>query len=172
MNLKKITGFVLGLVLIFGVIAPTFAQNATTNEEINSFELFWPIVAGRTIDDPLYPLKSLKEKIRGWFIFGKPQKAEYAITLATKRVVEAEKLLGDGKKELAEKTLDKALTQLNEAERKIKRAGGSLDNFVNEINNKLDNLEKFIPQLSSQNEDASEKLNFVLEKVKDLNKKV
>lgn len=140
--------------------------------EISSFELFWPIVAGKTIDDPLYFLKNLKETIRGWLIFGKPQKTEYAVFLATKRVVEAEKLINKSKFDLADRTLDRAISQLKVAERNVGKMDGFLEDVVNQINNKLDNLEKFIPWLASQNEEMKDKLQSILEKVKLLNQKV
>jgi len=61
--------------------------------EINSYELFWPIVPGRVSGDALYPLKLFKEKIRGFFILSSIKKAEYNLFLSEKRVVELEKLV-------------------------------------------------------------------------------
>lgn len=154
------------------IIETTLTATAEEVAEINSFELFWPIVAGKTMGDPLYFFKSLKEKVRGWLIFGKPQKAEYAVFLATKRVVETEKLINEGQKDLANKTLKRATSQLNVAEKSVDATKGSLGNVVDEINNKLDNLEKFIPWLAFQNEEFKDELQSILEKVKLLNQKV
>src|SRR3989338_9481511 len=84
---------------------------AQTPSPKTTFEAFWPLTAGKTIDDPLYFLKVWKENFRGMFIFGNPKKAEYAVYLGTKRVLEAEKLLKNGKKELAHQTLVKATQQ-------------------------------------------------------------
>lgn len=140
--------------------------------EINSFELFWPIVAGKTQGDSLYSLKTFKEKVRGWFIFGKPQKAEYAVFLATKRVIEAEKLINEGKKDLTNETLDRAIFQFEVAEENINAVQGSLGSAVNEINNKLDNLETFMPWLISQNEEYKDELQPILEIVEELHGKI
>lgn len=80
-------------------------NTSPTPTEVNSFEMFWPIVAGKTRGDPLYFLKSLKESLRELLIFGEVRKAEYNITLSEKRTVEAEKLIKDGEFENAVKTL-------------------------------------------------------------------
>jgi hypothetical protein len=73
-----------------------FAQSPSPSLEpigpVSSFELFWPISAGKVAGEPLYFLKTLKENVRGMLIFSTYKKAEYAITLGEKRVVEAEKL--------------------------------------------------------------------------------
>jgi hypothetical protein len=147
-------------------------QKETT--EINSFELFWPIVAGRTMGDPLYWLKSFKENVRGWLIFGKPQKADYAVFLATKRIVEAEKLINENKVDLAKKTLDKAMVQLEKAEKNLDALpeGTSLGDVVHNMNKRLDNLETFLPWLSMRHEELKANLQSVLEKVKVLSEKV
>lgn len=98
-------------------------QSSTSSATVNSFELFWPISAGRTEGDSLYSLKLLKEKIGGFLAFGNTKKADYAVLLGTKRVLEAEKLLKDGKINLALKTLDKADSELNSAYAYVKKAG-------------------------------------------------
>lgn len=156
--IKKLVGcFLVTLTIFLSFSNVIFAQNknnetATPSSEITSFELFWPIVAGKTIDDPLYGLKTLKEKVREFFIFGKAQKADYHIFLVTKRVVEAEKLIGEGKKELAIKTLDKAIAFLKSAGAEVSEASGELSSSEAEdnINKQLKNLEIFIPVLASQ----------------------
>jgi len=60
---------------------------------VNSFELFWPMVAGKTMQSKVYFLKTLKEDVRGFFIFGSAQKADYDIFLGIKRMLEAEALM-------------------------------------------------------------------------------
>lgn len=146
---------------------PTF----TPNSQINSFELFWPVVAGKTTGDSFYSLKILKEKIRGFFIFGRPEKADYNVFLLVKRSVEAEKLLGEGKVDLANKTLDRAIAEVENA-RSIAEAGTDFSNVADEINNRLDNLEIFLPWLLEEYPDETEKLNQLLDSVKLLNEKV
>lgn len=143
--------------------------------EINSFELFWPVVAGKTMGDPFYSLKNLKENIRGMMIFGIPQRTEYALSLATKRVVEAEKLIKEGKNELADKTLEKASKQLEIATLNIDKAIARkipIQGKTSEISNKLSNLEKFLPWLIAKTDKNSEALRNALEKVSLLKKKI
>ena len=74
------------------------------------------------IGDPLYPLKIFKENLRSLIIFGSLQKAEYAVFIGTKRVLEADKLISDGNKDLADKTLEKASEQFDIAQKKINDA--------------------------------------------------
>lgn len=94
------------------------------SSEVNSFEIFWPITAGRTMGDSLYFLKSLKESFRELLMFSSFKKADYNITLSVKRLVEAEKLLienkdnDNGKKSLeaAQAKREKALDFIKKAE--------------------------------------------------------
>ena len=158
--MKKVLSLLFGFIFLLGVISPVIAQDsevveATSEaEEINSFELFWPVVAGKTMGDSLYGLKNLKEKVRGWFIFGSAKKADYQISLATKRVVEAEKLLNDGKEDLALKTFGLAENNVmkgkaywTDVENKANQG-----DIMNYIKNQLTNIEKFLNYLESKNE--------------------
>ena len=171
----KIVVVLLSFIFAFLVVGPleAVAQEMDTPEdnfsetttEVSSFELFRPVVAGRTMDDSLYFLKSLKEKIRGFFIFGREQKADYAVFLAVKRVLEAEKLVNEGKDDLAKKTLGKALVELASAEKNIDGVpaqkgtlGPSGENMVN----RLDNIRKLVAWLSVRNKEYKDDLQKVL----------
>lgn len=158
----------LSLVLTPALVAAQ--ENATASSSPkSSFELFWPLSAGTTIDSSWYFLKIFKENLRGMFIFGAAQKANYAVMLAIKRVLEAEKLNSLNKKELVDRTLDKALEQFEMAQKDIEEASSknSLDrDSVNTIKPRLSNLIDFLPTL------ASNKANLVLEKVRELNTKL
>jgi len=139
---------------------------AQTPSPKTTFEAFWPLTAGKTIDDPLYFLKVWKENFRGMFIFGNPKKAEYAVYLGTKRVLEADKLLEDGKKDLADQTLSKAIEQFDIAEKNISGAKIKklpLESSVQTIKPRLENLVNFVPTIQLN---ETEKL---LEKLKKLN---
>lgn len=101
--------FVLAILLNFFVGTALSATPKPTKMplEVNSYELFWPIVAGKVEGDSLYSLKRLKEKIRGLLIFSNLRKAEYYAVLSQKRLVEFEKLaLTDKDYENAAKTLN------------------------------------------------------------------
>lgn len=103
------------------VAAVSVTQPSPTKEplkvkSINSFELFWPVSAGRVMGDKLYTFKILKENLRGVFIFNDLKKAEYNITLSEKRTVEAEKLF------LVNKDTVNGINTLSEAQKKRETA--------------------------------------------------
>ena len=143
-------------------------------EEVDSFKLFWPIVAGKTRGERFYSLKKLKETLRGWFIFGDAKDAEYELFLATKRVVEAEKLIKDGESEDAKETLEDAIENVEEAADEWEDVDNKDTTVKHEMNNKLSNLETFLPYLAEQSSDAKvkEMVNSLLDDVKSLNEKV
>lgn len=172
--------FSLLLLLSVFVVSPqlVLAQKAKVSSSplvsptptvIDSNELFWPLAAGKTIDDPLYFLKTFKENLRGWLIFGNAQKADYAVFLGTKRVLEAEKLLKEGKKDLSDQSFDMALKQFEVGQKNIEEASGKnalSKNSVDTMKPRLNNLIEFLPTL------GSDKANEVLQKVRDLNTKL
>lgn len=96
-----------------------------TTIEVNSYELFWPIVAGRVQGDSMYSLKIFKEKLRGRFIFSNLKKAEYNTVLSKKRLLEFEKLAITNKDfknsaktlEVLKKTQEQVVDQLSQAKK-------------------------------------------------------
>ncbi len=94
--IKYLVLFIAVLLMLFNATA-VFAQdrNPLVSDSAiatSSYELFYPITAGKVLGDPLYFLKQIKEKLREILIFGTLQKAEYDLTLSEKRMVEAEYL--------------------------------------------------------------------------------
>lgn len=162
--------------ILFSFLTPSvLAQKITQEKEsVNSFELFWPLVAGRTKGDKLYPLKLFKEKLRGFLIFGKPQKADYSLFITTKRILEVEKLAKDDKKELSLATSDVALSELAIVERNINASGDSIKSTVDDLNLKFDNLETFLPWLITQynDKDLKDKIQKVMDKIVELHSKI
>lgn len=131
-------------------VEPSMAPISTTN----SFELFWPLVAGKTINDSTYPVKILKENLRGYFIFGKPQKADYYVFLGTKRMLEVEKLLDEKDMANAEKTIISANKNFEKAVSNLKASGGNgTSEVANNINPRVTNLKSFIKSLIDKNAD-------------------
>lgn len=123
------------------------SPSAQPSKPVNSYELFWPLVAGKTEGDSSYFLKTLKENLRGMLIFGPGKKAEYAVLLGTKRVLEAEKLVDKGSQDLATKTLSRALDQYESAKtniESIKRDSGALEPSYREISNRLSNMQTYL----------------------------
>ncbi|KKQ95748.1 MAG: hypothetical protein UV74_C0013G0355 [Candidatus Woesebacteria bacterium GW2011_GWB1_43_14] len=141
---------------------------------VNSYELFWPLVAGKTKGESLYSLKLFKEKARGALIFGAFKKVDYEVFLATKRVIEAEKLLNSGKQDLANESLNLAAVHLENAQKKMEDMGNEykVKAKVDEVNNKLNNLETFLSWLTPQYEVSSDEIKEVLVRVQDLNQKI
>lgn len=122
-------------------------------KEINSFELFWPIAAGKTLGEPLYSLKILKEQIRGALKFGAAQKSDYLVFLSTKRIVEAEELLKENKNDLALKTWETSLGLLEKAKvswLKAKEASTEGGPEKENIRKQLTNLHTFLTYLSTK----------------------
>lgn len=141
--------------LILQFLSVVFFPNQALADAVDSYELFWPTVAGVTMAEPSYFFKTLKEDLRGLLIFGKAQKVDYLISLAIKRTVEAEKLIKLDKKDLAQKTFDKATKDVNDAINLSKPSLKSLDTSI--IN--TGKLNKFL---------ASMKQEDLLSKVKEL----
>lgn len=143
-----IIAFIFFLYLVVAlnqVLAQDFSEATTSSqvEKINSFELFWPIAAGKVMGDPLYSLKSFKESLRELFIFSDLKKGDYNISLSEKRVVEAEKLLLEVKDyQNAQKTLDEAQRRREMALNFIKK-GKNQDQYVVDLEKRLeDSLSK------------------------------
>ena len=119
------------------------AEQSDDPQTVNSFDLFWPISAGRVMGDPLYFLKSVKEQIREVLVFSSFKKADYNITLSEKRTVEAEKLFVDSKDlENATRTLQAASDKRQRALDLIIKAEGE-GRYVVDLKTTLKNsLEK------------------------------
>lgn len=172
--------FILSLGLIFfahSAFAVTYPSPKpslipTPASEVNSFELFWPIVAGRTRGDSLYNLKTFKEKVRGYIIFGVPQKADYYALLVTKRSVEAEKLLKEGKDDIAKETINDALANLSSIDKSVSDNSSFPSQTLLDFNLKMGKLETFLPWLSMNYKGAETELQDLFGKVKSLNTRI
>lgn len=144
-------------------------SSSPSAELMSSFELFWPMAAGRTDGDSLYFLKLIKEKIRGLFIFGTAQKADYEVFLGAKRMLETEKLIEEGKNDLVNKTLDRALVQFSSAQDNLKKAQDkreNVDSVKTNIKNRISNVDKLVTQLEmTSSGDVKSKLSQVKDRV-------
>lgn len=174
--IKSLFTLLVGAMLIFPGLAysATGEEDATSSaetemvvESVNSFEMFWPLVAGKTKGDSLYFLKRLKETGRGWLIFGKTQKFDYKIFLAAKRTLEGEKLLNDGKGELANETFQSSLNELVKAE-KLDLKGQSISE---DTNNRLVHINTLSEWLTRQHEGSKELLEQIVNKSSSLQAK-
>lgn len=108
----------LSLILAFFIFLPT----VYSVEYQTSYELLWPLTAGKTADENGYILKRWREELRGILILGEVQKANYEIELGVKRLLEAEKLLSKNKQDLTLKILDEADMEFILAKKNIIKA--------------------------------------------------
>ncbi len=157
---KKISFFLVTLLILLGSRQFVMAQEETpipttqASESVNSYELFWPVVAGRVMGEPLYPLKMLKEKVRQMFILGDYRKVDYNIFLSVKRTVEAEKLFIEKKDyKNAKKTLDAAQVKREKARdiiMSLKAEDASVNNLIDNLSTSIDKQRLVLSQLASR----------------------
>lgn len=176
---KKILTLISSLVILFSFSSAVFAKTVvkvvpkptpspTPVAIVNSFELFWPMSAGKTMQSKVYFLKTFKENARGWFIFGSAQKADYEVFLSIKRMLEAEVLMKANVSDLANKTLDSAASDLDKANNAWTNAKNSSDidqTTKDELNMRVSNLKKFVVSLMSQYPSYKDKLQNILDKL-------
>lgn len=114
---KLIIGFCLA-VLVFSY-SSVFAKGVVPEEEytfssMTTYEMFWPIVAGKVPGDKFYNLKLWRDKLASLLFFDKVKKSEYLKQLANKRLVEAEKLIEIKRYSLVPQTLEDSSKNLEE----------------------------------------------------------
>ena len=112
---------------------PMESSASPATSAVDSYNLLWPLTAGKTEGESFYSLKLLKEKLSGLFIFDDSKKADYEILLGTKRVLEAEKLLKDGNTTAASKTLENARSEYTSALNHLKKAHSKSKLLTGEI---------------------------------------
>ncbi len=170
------------VIIAFSFVLPNFAfaqadeqidtgSGREVVENVNSFELFWPLVAGKTKADGFtYTLKLLKERLRGFFIFGPSKKLDYKIFRAAKRLLESEYLMEKGEMQLASDTLRASINEINstlESIRSMSSKGVASDQRQNMLN-RLPNIRKLSWWLSSQNDDLNDSLTELNNKAQEL----
>lgn len=180
--LKKFTISLFAFTLLGIFVSSAFAKTVVvkttpsptptaTPEVVNSYGLFWPMVSGRTMQSKIYFLKTLKEEIRGFFIFGSAQKTDYRIYLGIKRMIEAEALMKGNVPDLANKTLDSAISDFNKANSSLTDAKNSSNvdkGTKDEINTRVTNLKKFTNYLIITYPSYRDKLQEIIGKLNSL----
>jgi len=87
-------------------------------------------------DHPLYFLKALLYKIRGFFVFGDLARARWQMKMADKRAAEAKALAKKGRYKLAKKALERAVIAQEKAVEHLERAkkkGKKVENLVERL---------------------------------------
>lgn len=178
--------FVILLLLVFfptavfaqkrAVVTPSPSPSPTI-APVNSYELFWPISAGKVMGEKLYSLKLFKEWARELLIFSDLKKVDYNIALSEKRVVEAEKLFtvkkdyDNGKKtlEAAQQKREKALTLVGQAQGKGRYVADLVNRFTRSLENQRALLSYVATSVSSEAKDTISKnidsLNSIIAKL-------
>lgn len=115
--LKKLMVSFVAFSLVFMLAQPVFSQETDvlgTKAEpvVDSYVIFYPVVAGKVDGDSLYTLKLIRDKLGELTTFGSVNKSEYTIGIATKRLLEAERLIKISRSSKIEKTLSKFNTKL------------------------------------------------------------
>ena len=113
------------------------AESATSTPPLGDVDvasMFWPIVPGTTVADGTFFFKQLKESLTGMMKFGNIEQAKYNTELSKKRIVEANKLVGDENYDAAIKSLllsDEKRKLAIEAKRKAAEAGENTVEIAN-----------------------------------------
>jgi hypothetical protein len=172
--MKPLKSLIAALFISLILISGGFNIASAQETNVDSYELFWPLVAGKTLGEPLYFLKTFKENIREIIIVGNAQKADYNVLLATKRILEAEKLINQGKINEAKKSLETAKIRIDKAEKGIviSKSSGELDVVSQNLNNQLTNIATFTDWLSGKNNETRDLLLNINEKASSLLTKI
>ncbi len=176
--MKKIISSLLIFITLFFVLSTLVSAKAGATpapsptpqpEVVNSFELFWPMVAGKTRESKTYFLKILKEKIRNFLIFAPAQKADNNVFLSVKRLLESETLLNVDKKDLATLTLKDAQSEVEKAIGSVAKAKkDELSPVSGQMKERLSKMQKLIALLVDKKPDAKQELQSLDAKIKDL----
>lgn len=172
MLVKKIVSFFIAFFLFINVSGLVLAQSPTpTPFPKTSYELFYPIVAGKVPTDQLYFLKLFKEWLAGKVLFDYINKSDFHLSLSKKRLVEAEKLIIDKKDtKLIKKTLEKAANEFQSAVKSAKTGeekGKQTRDIYNTLKNDGNTISKFALSLSESSEgEVKEALNSLSNSIK------
>ncbi|MFH1826933.1 MAG: hypothetical protein ABH812_00665, partial [bacterium] len=77
--MRKIVSILLALVILFSILPSkilAFADSSSPTPFPSSYELFYPVVAGKIPGDRFYKLKLLKEWFTGKLIFNSIRKTD------------------------------------------------------------------------------------------------
>lgn len=95
---------------------PTLAPEEEEYDFVSmtTYEMFWPLVAGKVPGDRFYGLKVWRDKLMYSLLFGSLKKSEYLKKMANKRLLEVEKLVELNRNSYLESTLKTSFENLNQ----------------------------------------------------------
>lgn len=113
---------IISLLTIFFLNIPLSVQAQSPSPDLqnpytasSSYEMFYPIVAGKLPGESTYFLKTIREWIAGKLIFNQNSQADFHLTLSQKRLVESEKLV-------EKKDYEKAIKNLRNVVNEFKKS--------------------------------------------------
>lgn len=159
--MKLFTSIVALVFLLNIVFTPTVSLAADLNtqeasrggEIVDVYAVFWPIVPGKTVADPMFWTKQLKETFSGLFTFGLVNKSGNNIEISEKRLVEASSLFDSKDYTNAQKSLVLNKAARDEALRLKKKAaegGQDVYDLTSRLVKSLENQQKVLMFLSTQ----------------------
>ncbi len=115
--MKKVVALIIFLFAVsYAAALPVRADFGTGSAQ---YDLPYP---GVLPDSPLWPVKDLRDRLIGLFIFDPVAKGHYEVRLADKKLAMAQVLINSGQKELGEKALTWAADGYNRAVDKVEEA--------------------------------------------------
>lgn len=166
--IKTLSLSFLFLTLLVSPLSDATAKQPSTNPEPvkDSYTLFYPLVAGKVEGESLYFLKRIRDKITEILAFSDERKSEVTLTLATKKLLEAEKLLKEEKYEYANKAFNLFSGYLDSSYQHAVKAqeGDFVMDLFGEISNQTDKYLILLNQL--KNKVPEEQKNKILEILK------
>jgi hypothetical protein len=139
--MKKIISVILVLISLAtfsasNVFAAKLSPLPTSTPFPSSYELFYPVVAGKTMAESFYFLKTAREWLVDKLTFDPIRNADYHLLLSKKRLIEAEKLLSQKNYSFSQKSLTKSVGEIKNAVETAKK-GGSAGKNVADIYNTI-----------------------------------
>lgn len=155
-------------------MANAYSSPKPSPTPISTYELFWPLTPGKTVADNFFFLKRWKEDFRGKVLLGSPAKADYQLLLATKRIIEAEKLFDEKNEALGVKSLELANEKIKITLSllvKSKAGGENTPSVKDNMLNRTHNLNEFLPKLKDKFGSEGDKvIDSILTSIKDIEK--
>lgn len=158
--MKKLVA-ILSFIFILTLVPFTFAQT-------NNTELPYP---GLLPDSPIYFLKIMRDKVKGFFFFGEDGKAQYALTLAEKRLSEAKALADKGEDELASTTAEQAGIENENAQEHLAKAEAEGKDVATIVNRLAANSARQQAVLARVLEKAPEQAKAAIERAMEMSKR-
>lgn len=149
---------------------PTSTPKPTSQ---SSYELFYPVVAGKTEGESGYVFKLIRDRIIEIMSLGNIKKSEATLKIATKRLLEAEKLVKGNKNDVAKKTLSKFNTKLA-ASYDFAIASKDNEQFVDLMTQIQEQTAKYLIVLNQLKETSNSKgdIEEAIQRVTDIQNKI